>query len=124
MQTGMPFGKSNDNPILGTREYSVEFDDGEVRKLTGNVIVESMYAACDDSGKDYLMMDSIVDYQKSDKALSVASKKVVHRGWSFMQRSTVGWQLCIQCRYGLTPCQSPKDLKGSHLVETSKYDMD
>ena len=39
-----------------------------------NVITESMYAACDDSGNEYLIMDSIVDYRKSDKALSVASQ--------------------------------------------------
>ena len=41
-------------------------------------------------------MDSIVDYQKSDKALSVSSKRVVHRGRGFMWRSTVGWQLLFQ----------------------------
>ena len=52
MQTGMTFGNSNDNPILGTREYSVEFDDGEVSKLTEHVIAESMYAACDDPGNE------------------------------------------------------------------------
>ena len=28
---GNSVGKSNDNPILDTREYPVEFDDGEVR---------------------------------------------------------------------------------------------
>ena len=42
---GNDVGRSNDNPILDTREYSVEFDDGEVSKLTEHVIAESMYAA-------------------------------------------------------------------------------
>ena len=42
---GNAVGRSNDNPILDTREYSVEFDDGEVSKLTEHVIAESMYAA-------------------------------------------------------------------------------
>ena len=73
-------GSSNDNLILDTREYSVKFDDGEVSKLTANVIAESMYASYDDFGNKYLMMESIVDYQKNNKALSVASQKVVHRG--------------------------------------------
>ena len=44
------FGKSNDNSILFTREHRVDFDDGEVRKLTIHVISEYMYAACDNSG--------------------------------------------------------------------------
>ena len=50
-------GGRNDNPIIDTREYFVECDYGEVRKLTANLIAESMYAACDDSGNKYLMMD-------------------------------------------------------------------
>ena len=49
-------GRSNDNPILDTREYNVKFDDGEVRQLTENVITESMYSACDESGNEYPMI--------------------------------------------------------------------
>ena len=41
-------GRTNENPILNTREYRAEFDDWEVRKMTANVILESMYDACDD----------------------------------------------------------------------------
>ena len=55
-----------------------------------------MYAACNDSGNEYPTMDSIVDYHKSDKVVSVSSQKVVHRGLSFMQRSTVGCHICVQ----------------------------
>ena len=49
--------RMKDNPILDMHEYCVEFDDGEVSELMSNVITESMYAACDDSGNEYLMMD-------------------------------------------------------------------
>ena len=35
-------GRMNDNPILDTREYCVEVDDGEIRKLMANVILESI----------------------------------------------------------------------------------
>ena len=48
------------------------------------MIAESMYAACDDSGNEYLIMDLIVGYQKNDKAIPVPDQKVVHIGWSFM----------------------------------------
>ena len=50
--SGNDVESSNDNPILYTRKYCVEFDDGEVRKLTENVIEESMYDACDGDGND------------------------------------------------------------------------
>ena len=112
-------GRKNNNPILNTREYRVEFDDGRVSELTANVIAESMYAACNESRNKYLMMDSIVDYEKSNKALSVASQKVVHRGRSFMRRSTVGWQLGAQWRDRSKSWKVLKELKDSHPVETS-----
>ena len=93
---GNDVGRSNDNPILDTREYNVEYDDGEVRELMANVSAESMYAACNDYGNEYLTMDSIVNYWKSNKASSVYIQKVMHKGRSFMRRSTVGWQLYVQ----------------------------
>ena len=67
------------------------------------------------------MMDSIVGYQKNNKDTSVSSHEVVHRGRSFMWRSTVGWQIYVQWRYGLPSWQALKDLKESHPVDTAEY---
>ena len=53
---GNSIGRTNDNPILDTRKYRTEFDDGEVSEIMANVIAESMYAACNDDGNEYLMM--------------------------------------------------------------------
>jgi hypothetical protein len=40
----LPIGKSNDSPILDTRQCVVEFDDGEQLEYAGNVIAENIYA--------------------------------------------------------------------------------
>ena len=69
----------NKNPILDMREHRVDFGDVEVRKLTANVITDSMYASCDDSENEYLMMESIVEYQNNYKAITVPNQKVLHR---------------------------------------------
>ena len=42
---GNASGRENYNPIVDTREYRVEFTDGEVSELTKNMIEYSMYAA-------------------------------------------------------------------------------
>ena len=55
--SGNDVGSKNDNTILDTRKYSVEVGDGEVIKTTENVIIDSMYAVCDDSGNGYLMIN-------------------------------------------------------------------
>ena len=58
---GLPFGTANQNPILDSRMYTVEFDDGTEAELTANMIAQSMYAQCDPEGNQYILLDSIVD---------------------------------------------------------------
>ena len=41
---------ANENPILDTRGYVVEFEDGEQAELAANTIYQSMYAQCDPDG--------------------------------------------------------------------------
>ncbi len=47
---GNPIGRANSNPILDTRAYKVQFDDGDVTKLTASMIAQFMYAQCDADG--------------------------------------------------------------------------
>ena len=121
MQMVMPLGGQITTPYLKQGDIVLFFDDGEVSELTAHVTKYSMYAACNDSGNEYLIMDSIVDYWKSDKDILVSSQKVVHTGQSFMRKSTVIWYLCVQWRDGSTSWQALKYLKESHPVETSDY---
>ena len=64
-----------------------------------------------------------MDYRNNDKAITIPDQKVVHRGRSFMRRSTVGWYLCVQWRYGSMLWQALNDLNESNQVETAKYDV-
>ena len=50
-------GCANENPILDTRGYVVEFEDGEQAERSANIIVQSMYAQCDPDGNQYVMFD-------------------------------------------------------------------
>jgi hypothetical protein len=52
---GDAYGTKNDNPILDTRVYQVEFPDGEIAEYAANVIVENMYAQCDLNGNQYML---------------------------------------------------------------------
>jgi hypothetical protein len=51
---GNPVGCANDNPILDTRSYIVNFDDGDQTELTANMIAESLYSQCDPDGNQYV----------------------------------------------------------------------
>jgi hypothetical protein len=60
---GNPVGRADDNPILNTRSYIVDFDDGNQTELTANMIAESLYSQCDLDGNQYALSEEIVDHQ-------------------------------------------------------------
>ena len=119
--SGDPIGRAHENPILDSRRYDVEWNDGHVTELTANVIAQSMYAQCDPDGNQYVLLDGIVDFRKNNTALSIADQKIVVRGRSSMRRSTVGWQLCCQWKDKSTSWEKLSDLKESHPLETAEY---
>ena len=117
-----PVGNRNANPILDTRKYLVEFDDGQVDELTANLIAESMYAQCDAEGNQYLLLDSFVDYRKTEKAISLTDQMITNsRGRPALRRTTAGWDFCVQWRDGSTSWEKLSLLKETHPVQTAEY---
>ena len=77
---GNLIGWSNANPILDSRLYEVEFANGEVAKLTANVITEAMFAQCDENRNEYILLDSLVDHKKGVDAMTMDDQKIVVNG--------------------------------------------
>ena len=96
------FDTRKSNPILDTRSYKVEFPDGNVAEFTANMIAENMLSQCDDAGNQYRLMSGIVDHKSNNKAVSKSDQYVVIRGRQSPRNTTVGWKLCVECRYGST----------------------
>ena len=46
----VPIGKANVNPILDTRKYEVEFEDGTIEILSANVLAENILSQVDEEG--------------------------------------------------------------------------
>ena len=63
---GNTIGRADANPILDTREYIVEFEDGDEAELNANLIAEAMYAQCNPDGNQYVLLDSLVDHRCLD----------------------------------------------------------
>ena len=63
--SGELIGTKNDNPILDTRAYQVEFPDGGIAEYSANMIAENMYAQCDTQGNQQMLMDAITDHKSS-----------------------------------------------------------
>jgi hypothetical protein len=65
-------GRANANPMLDTRIYEIEFPDGRSDEYTANVIAENMYAQCDIEGRQFNIMEGIIDHKTDGHAVAPA----------------------------------------------------
>ena len=118
---GNLIGRSNQNPILYTCLYEVEFPGGEMTGLAAIIIAESMYAQCDVDRNEYLMLDAFIDYRKNGSALSVEDQKIVVKGQETLRKSTASWDLCCKWKDRSTLWEKLSDLKELHQIQVAKY---
>ena len=86
---GNTAGRASDNTILDTRDYTVYFEDEELTELNSNVIAKPMYAQCDPDGNQYVLLDDIIDFRKTNPALSIEHQKIFVKVRAPLHRSTV-----------------------------------
>jgi hypothetical protein len=119
---GNPIGKANANPMLDQRIYEAEFPDGTVKEYSANAIAEAIYSQVDDEGKQYLLMDTIIDHERSDGALKLEDLYLDNqKGNLSMRKTTKGWKLLVQWKDGTTTWISLKDLKESNPLQVAEY---
>jgi hypothetical protein len=102
------------------REYTFTFNNGDETVISSNLIADAMYAQCDHNRNQYVLLDFIIDHKRLDSAIRPLDQKGPN-GRTYLRRSTVGWQLCCQCKDGSSSWESLVDLKESHLIETTEY---
>ena len=60
---------ANSNPILDTRVYEVDFEDGARQYYSANLIAENMYSQIGTEGNKYLLLSEIIDHAKDRRAI-------------------------------------------------------
>jgi hypothetical protein len=95
---GEPVGRAHSNPLFDTREYHVEFTDGTQEKYAANIIAENMYAQVDDEGRQYMIIEEIVDHKKDNTAVPISEGFTMSKnGQRRPKITTRGHQLL--CKY-------------------------
>jgi hypothetical protein len=77
---GRLIGRANSNPLLDSRVYEVEFSDGTVKEYAANLVAEAIFAQVDDEGRQFVLIDSIIDHQSDGSAIQRDDMYVVHQG--------------------------------------------
>jgi hypothetical protein len=60
---GLPIGRANNNPILNTRMYEVEYPGGHKASLVANAIAENMFAQVNDEGNQHVLFEEIINHR-------------------------------------------------------------
>jgi hypothetical protein len=71
-QYGRPVGVAHVNPLLDTRQYEVELEDGTTDAYFANIIEENLYSQVDNEGRELLAFKEISDHRKNGHAIGIA----------------------------------------------------
>jgi hypothetical protein len=119
---GIPIGTANENPLLDTRLYEVQFVDGSQQTLVANAITMNMFAQVDDEGHRHVMLKEISDYRRgADAVMAQDAMFTTPNGTQRRRHTTKGWSLLVEWRDGSSNWIPLKDLKNSHLLEVAEF---
>jgi hypothetical protein len=107
--------------MLDTKNIIIEFPDGRSDEYTVNVIAETMYAQCDIEGRQYNLMEGIIDHRTDGHAVDPAEMYIKNDSNKKVRKTTKGWHLCVEWKDGTTSWERLTDLKESNPVEVAEY---
>ena len=119
---GIPIGMANENPILDSLMYEVEYQDGMRASLAANYIAENLFAQVDQEGDRHVLLDEIIDYRVNRCEVKLQDAFITTgTGTRRRRETTIGRELLAQWKDGSTNWISLKDLKESYPVQTAEY---
>ena len=120
---GLLIGTPNDNPILDTRMYEVEFPDGHKAAMVANLIAEILFAQIDEGGNRFALFDDIVNcYRTNGQQVTIDNAAfVTATGTTCKKTTTAGWELLLQWKDNSTTWVTLKDTKDHYPVQVAEY---
>ena len=115
---GLPIGSANENPILDTRMYEIEYLDGERTSLAANNIAENLFAQIDDEGNRQVLMDEIIGHRSNEQQEAFIT---TNTGTKRRKETTKGWELLVRWKDSGTDWIALKDIKESYPVQVAEY---
>ena len=119
---GIQIGTANENPILDSRMYEVEYQDGTKASLAANYISENLFVQVYQEGNRHVLLDELIDYRVNGREVKLQDAFITTgTGTRRRRETTIGWELLEQWKDGSTNWVSLKDLKEAYPVQTAEY---
>ena len=121
---GLPIGKANENPVLDTRVYEVEYADGYKASLSANTIALNMFSQVDEEGNRHVLFDQIIDHRVDGSELKHMDAFIESKnGGRCRKETTRGWELLVQWKDGSTSWECLKDMKNCYPVQVAEFSI-
>ena len=115
-------GKGGYNSMHDKSLYEVEYPDGTTEQLSANIIAENVMSQVESEGHHYQVLTEVTDHKKDDSAISKVDGFIKSSSGNLhKKRTTRGWKLLVEWKYGSVDWVPLKDLKHSNPVELAKY---
>lgn len=119
---GIPIGVANDNPILDTRMYEVEYADGHKAAMSANAVAQNLFAQVDEEGNRHVLFEEIVDHRTDGTEVKQQDAFLTSQNGNKRRRETTkGWEILVQWKDGSTTWVSLKDMKNAYPVQMAEY---
>ena len=119
---GIPIGTVNENPIVDSRMYEVEDQDGTKASLAANYIAENLFAQVDQEGNRHILRDDLIYYRVNGRKVLLQDAFITTgTGTRRRREPTIGLELLAQWTNGSTNWVSLKDLNEAYPVQTAEY---
>ena len=119
---GLPIGIANDNPIMDTRLYEVEFLDGYKASLAANTIAENLFSQVDEDGNRYTLFDVIEVHRTTGEELHQKDAFIIsaNRG-KRRKETTKGWEILLRWKDSSSSWETLKDVKQCYPLQVAEY---
>ena len=119
---GLPIELANENPILDTRMYEVQYLDGEKESFAAHNIAKNLFAQIDDDGNRQVLMDEIIGHRCNEHAVKPQDAFIITKmGTKKRKETTNGWELLIWWKDSGTDWVALKDIKEYYPVKVVEY---
>ncbi len=118
---GNPLGCAHVNPLLDTREYKVELEDGTYDSYFAITIAENLYSQFDAKGREFNAVRDIIGHKADGHALTKADGHHVVGNHLQPKKTTAGWKINNEFTDGMTAWLPLKDVKESNPIELAEY---
>jgi hypothetical protein len=118
---GIPIGERNNNPILDSRIFQVEFPDGHIEEYSTNVIAEAILSQADEDGNNYGILEEIVEHRRRDCAVPMSEGYTLVGTNRKPVITTKGWDLKVRWSDGSYDWLPMSQLKQSNPLQVAEY---